>query len=536
MYNKFIIFLFRIMVKKFIFGVLIFLLWISLFFIFWLKDKQQWNDVAEKQTIIYWYDWTHLWLKINDILNKDNYDKIWINPEKYDSMESFLVDFKTFSWVTIDPINEKFSIAIKKENGDTLYIPYNFKINKEVFDNNVNKNLAILDIYSSYKNDLIYGWYDSNSKSKVIFEWDMVHPLTNRLNDIFSSKTNVFKVISDIEKSKVKWQENTELLAYLYDLIWDYATANITRRKACIEFQNCEKYINLNISWKITDTKWNPISWVKVELLNNSENYTITKDDWSYNFSYKAFPFTHLRFKASTLGYSDWFSNYSLNDYFFPIDKKTVVIDFLLDKPENVISINSENIDTYKKWAYYILDTTFSKYFIPLDWLYYEDDKKFIKWDFDVYLYHFTKSSNMSNLLENDTFEPVYWYVWNIMKTFWMPYIQIVEKNTKKELFTKSSNPIILQNQVYHMKELYSNSDKIYTAITDEDMEYLVKVSNESENPYPIDFDFLTANNFLRWPARWTLDRKTWVWSNVGHRVINVGGLVELPFFHIKDN
>jgi len=31
-------------------------------------------------------------------------------------------------------------------------------------------------------------------------------------------------------------------------------------------------------------------------------------------------------------------------------------------------------------------------------------------------------------------------------------------------------------------------------------------------------------------------DRKTWVWSNVGHRVINVGGLVELPFFHIKDN
>jgi len=90
-----------------------------------------------------------------------------------------------------------------------------------------------------------------------------------------------------------------------------------------------------------------------------------------------------------------------------------------------------------------------------------------------------------------------------------MPYIQIVEKNTKKELLTKSSNPIILQNQVYHMKELYNNSDKIYTAITDEDMEYLVKVSNESENPYPIDFDFLTKNNFLRWPARWTLDRKT---------------------------
>jgi hypothetical protein len=40
-------------------------------------------------------------------------------------------------------------------------------------------------------------------------------------------------------------------------------------------------------------------------------------------------------------------------------------------------------------------------------------------------------------------------------------------------------------------------------------MEYLVKVSGESENPYPIDFDFLTSNDFLRWPARWSLDRKT---------------------------
>ena len=83
----------------------------------------------------------------------------------------------------------------------------------------------------------------------------------------------------------------------------------------------------------------------------------------------------------------------------------------------------------------------------------------------------------MDNLLENDTFEPVYWYVWNIMKTFGMPYIQIIDKESKKELFTKSSNPIILQNQVYHMKELYDNYDKIYWPINDADMEYLVKYS-----------------------------------------------------------
>lgn len=116
-----------------------------------------------------------------------------------------------------------------------------------------------------------------------------------------------------------------------------------------------------------------------------------------------------------------------------------------------------------------------------------------------------------------------------------MPYIQLIDINTNKELFTKSWDPMILQNQIYHMKELYENHDKIYSEITKKDMEFLVKYSNESSNPYPIDFEFLTKNNFLRWPAWWVLDRKTWIWSNIWHRVINVDWLVELPFFHIKE-
>jgi hypothetical protein len=102
-------------------------------------------------------------------------------------------------------------------------------------------------------------------------------------------------------------------------------------------------------------------------------------------------------------------------------------------------------------------------------------------------------------------------------------------------LYIKSSNPMILQNQIYHMKELYENSDWIYQEVTDEDMKFLVQKSEELWW-YPIDFDFLTKNNFLRWPAWWALDRKTWIWSNVWSRVLNVGGLMELPFYHIKDN
>jgi hypothetical protein len=60
-----------------------------------------------------------------------------------------------------------------------------------------------------------------------------------------------------------------------------------------------------------------------------------------------------------------------------------------------------------------------------------------------------------------------------------MPYIQFIDKDTKQELFIKSSNPMILQNQIYHMKELYENHDKIYEAVTDEDMKFLVETTKK---------------------------------------------------------
>jgi hypothetical protein len=60
-----------------------------------------------------------------------------------------------------------------------------------------------------------------------------------------------------------------------------------------------------------------------------------------------------------------------------------------------------------------------------------------------------------------------------------MPYIQFFDAKTNKELFVYKSNPMILQNNIYHMQELYDNYDGIYEAITKEDMEYLLMYSNE---------------------------------------------------------
>lgn len=478
--------------------------------------------------------WVHNGRQISDILNKANYEKVWINPEKYTTLEAFLQDFQTFTWVEIDPINENFTIWVQKENGNTLYIPFKFKENAKVFDDTQAKNLAILDIFTSYQSGMIYGGMNSKYGNKVIFENENYHPESQELKKFFNREVNVFEYINSLKKSETLGKEKEELLAYLYDFTWDYASAKELRADTCSEFKVCqENYTKLTVSGQILDSDEKPIAWAKIELLNDATFSTTSDAEWKYSFTFPFSSFSHLRFKTSILWYSDWFANYSLNQNMNL--SKEISINFHLHKYHNKVTISPETSSQYEKGEYYLVTTENSKYFIPKNGLYYFDGTKYEKNDFDVYLYQFTKWTNMENLLENDTFEPVFWYVGNIMKTFWMPYIQFIDRESKQELFIKSSNPMILQNQIYHMQELYDNYDKIYSAVTQKDMQNLYKYSQENEW-YPIDFDYLVKNNILRWPARWSLDRKTWIWQNVGQKLLDTNGLVELPFYSIKDN
>lgn len=517
-----------------IYFIIFLFIWIWLLFFINSKNSSNEKILDNQITKIWWKTGImHMWKDSSEILNEENYKKIWINPNKYNTFENFLTDLRTFSWITIDPINQNFSIKIKEENWKSLIVPFRFQKNKEAYDDKINKNLAILDIYKAYKEWNIYWWADSNSGNKIIMDDERQHPQTEELRKIWWRSENVNKVISDLEKSSIT-KEKKELLSYLYDFTWDYKKANESRGKLCSELNDC-KEITLHITWKVLDQNSKPVEWAKIDLLNNDKFTTKTWKDWDFNMEITYFPFTHLRFKASRIWYSDWFYTYSLNEYTWEIKDKPIIADFTVNSAKSSITVNDKTVSKYKKWKYYIIEDEHSKYMIPTDWLYYFDWEKYSGENFDVYLYFFTKSDNTDNLLNNDTFEPVAWYVWNLMKTFWMPYIQFVDKDTKKELFVKSSNPMILQNHIYHMKELYENHDKIYTALTKEDMKYLVKVSSE-KGGYPIDFDFLTTNNFLRWPAWWALDRKTWIWWNVWMKVLDESWLVELPFFSIKDN
>ncbi len=521
----------KISIKKVLIIILLFIIWVFVFFYLNFSSN---NDILENTL-----ERNHNWVPIGDILTDENYKKVWINPDKYNTFEAFLQDFKSFSWVLVNPITEKFVIWINTENSDIIFIPFDFKNDKLVFDDKVNKNLAILDIYNAYKNQKLYWWVDSSLKSKILFEKDLQHPKTNELNKIFSvnvndKSNNVFTKIKTLEKSDEIWIGNMELLAYLYDFTWDYSKWKEERKSICEKYkQKCDLEINVTASWTVIWLDWLPVKWAKIELLNDTTINTLSDNNWNFSLNFKHSSFSHLRFKTSLTWYSDWFSTISLNN----VKTKDSIFDinFIISKSDNITSINSLNSENYIKWRYYLIESENSKYYIPIKWLYYQDWNKFVWNNLDIYTYLFKKSSNMDSMLENDTFEPVYWYVWNIMKTFWMPYIQFIDKDTWKELFIKSSDPMILQNQIYHMKELYENHDKIYQELTKDDMLFLVQKSEELWW-YPIDFDFLTQNNILRWPAWWSLDRVTWIWHNVWCRVVNVDWLVELPFYHIDDS
>lgn len=527
------------MYKKITIWIIFLIIWIFIFFyfsIFWSIFKDIPIDTVNVNELN-----MHNWSLITNLLNEDNYKKVWINPNNYENFERFLTDFQSFTWVKIDPINENFTIWIDKWNWNILFVPFRFIKNKELFDKYENKSLAILDIYWAYKNWLIYWWINSSYWNKILFEDDFQYPQTSELNKIFNvnlsdESSNIFNKIKSLTSSEEIWLDNTKLLAYLYDLSWNYNEAKNTREEICTKYiSSCDINLNLNIYWKTVDSNWNQLSWVKIELLNDKSINTESDTNWNFILNFKFSSFSHIRIKSSIAGYSDWYSTISINDYSSEDKNKKYNVNFTLNKAHNTTFINNDNKNNFKKWKYYVIEVPYSKYFIPIDWLYFIDWTKYINNNLIIYTYQFNKDSNMDNLLENDTFEPVHWYVWNIMKTFWMPYIQFIDKDSWKELFIKSSNPMILQNQIYHMKELYENHDKIYDKLTNEDMKFLVKKSEEL-GWYPIDFNFLTTNNFLRWPARWSLDRVTWIWSNVWSRVLNTDWLIELPFYHIKDN
>lgn len=209
-------------------------------------------------------------------LNQDNYKKVWINPEKYDTINDFLVDFKSFTWVYINPLEEDFVIWKSFDDWSVEYIQFKQEdIKSELFSNEKNKNLAILDIYSAYKDAKIYWSVWSKYWQRIIFESDVRHPETLTLNKVFSMETNINKVIWELKKINNKSKSDYELLSYSYDFTGDYGEAKSTRNLISdYSDPDCLIKTDVKVAWIVFDQNNKPIKWAKISLLNDQNIYT----------------------------------------------------------------------------------------------------------------------------------------------------------------------------------------------------------------------------------------------------------------------
>jgi hypothetical protein len=254
----------------------------------------------------------------------------------------------------------------------------------------------------------------------------------------------------------------------MYDYEGDYKKANIIRRSLTGSIEEAR----VTISGYVRNGKGISISGATVEVLNTGNTTAITDENGKYEFTLSYAPNSRVRLRATEKNHSDAFAALSLFD---PLYDQKETRNFTLQTPDYIVDID---LDKDVQDGRFQIETPQTTYTIPEGALVNTDRTPTSKRKFRAYLYEFNKQTNMDNYMYNDTFDPVFGYVGNIMKTFGMPYMQIFDLEGN-EVQIRKTHPAVLTNRIYHMKELYDNYDKIYTAVTDQDMQYLVDESKK---------------------------------------------------------
>ena len=323
-------------------------------------------------------------------------------------------------------------------------------------------------------------------------------------------------------------------LGYIYEIEGKYGARDELYNKSCAEFgTQCGRNLRVIVTGKVVDMEGAPIQSATVSVLSAGNINGKTDKNGVYNIEIPIRKMEKIRIKAYKRNYSDGIANaVAITEG----KKKYIMDDIVLASPIKIVTLN--NIlntvtgegNIYKDDAF-IIQTQQSVYTIPSNSIVYENGAPYTG-EVDVYLYEFTRDTAPESLLAVDTMDSVVGYAGDLMKSFGMPYIQFFTPEGE-ELHVLKSNPMKIQYRIYHMEELYNNTDGIYTALTAEDMENLVFASLGGN--YPINREYLIENNLLQFPAFWVFDRTVGIWENVGVNVLTADGLIESIFYTIND-
>jgi hypothetical protein len=331
-------------------------------------------------------------------------------------------------------------------------------------------------------------------------------------------------------------------LGYIYELQGRYSERDALNEKSCEMFvERCEKDIFVTITGKVVDTDGMPVQSATLSVLSvlSEEDIlgvpgALTDEEGIYTLDIPVRQMEKVRVRASKRNYSDGIANTIV---LTKSKKKYSMDEIVLASPLKIVTIDTEKKtitgeeNTYTDGSF-VIKTPQSTYHIPSSAIVYRDNTPY-KGEVEAYLYEFTRDTVPESLLAVDTMDSVIGYAGDLMKSFGMPYIQFFS-STGEELHVLHSNPMKISYAIYHMEELYNNTDNIYRALTQQDMNDLVFASLGGN--YPIDRKYLIENDLLQFPAFWVFDRTVGVWDNIGINVITADGLIESLFYTLNDS
>lgn len=328
-------------------------------------------------------------------------------------------------------------------------------------------------------------------------------------------------------------------LSYLYELMGEYAKRDALNAQNCRLFkQRCDTGIATKLTGRVVDDAGAGIQGATISIVSMPGVAAVRTDvHGAYTLSLKTAPMSKLRVRAHKRNYSDGYTDAVVLSV-GSRDQYTLA-DITLESPVTIVTIDLARhtvtgaANRFNSDGSIELRTERSVYQIPPRAIVRRDGSIYAGDTVDVYLYEFTKGTPPTALMSLDTFDQVMGYAGNLMKSFGMPYIQFFSSGGE-ELHVRSSNPMILTYQIADMDALRQNTDRIYRALTDADMQVLVSAS--SAGGYPIDRAWLIDHHMLQFPAFWVFDRVRGVWDNIGINVVNPQGLIRTAFYTMRDS
>lgn len=380
-------------------------------------------------------------------------------------------------------------------------------------------------------------------------ELPALHLNHNQLHLLDGDEGNTFlQIKSQLEKKFTQSSlqgEEMIILSYIYNLEGNYEKSDRLDRQNCKKNKlRCRDEVEIRVKGSVRDENGAAMDSASLYVLNdqNRKPY-LTDENGNFDFIVPTKTLEKIRIKAIKKGFAEGYNDFYVvssgkdqeRSILITINKAHGSLTLDTETQESPVVVEKGSIlnSVAFETGMFVIETPLTTYRIPRTAI-VQKQGSIYKGKVDVYVYEFNKSSVIPNLLQMDvlsTHEEKIFMESNITP-FEMPYIQFFAKGSDEELFIKESNPIQLTSRIIEKDLIRSDSEKVYPAVTSEDIATLVSISGKRQS-HPISRKYLIENKLSSFPTWWIIDRKRGLWDSVPVKVLNEKGTVETVYYSI---